>query len=98
MQSYSFTDAAQRNGECYYRIQQMGVGGNYSYSPVVVIANCGEEPAEKLTIYPNPSFGVFNLPFNGDRKIDLTDRATGTHSVHFTVDGKTQIRKIVIER
>jgi hypothetical protein len=69
VQNYTFTDAGQRSEPSYYRMIQSNPDGRSSYSAIIVMESCVPEApdADKLVIYPNPSFGVFNLSFDGDR-------------------------------
>jgi hypothetical protein len=57
-QSYSYMDTMRKSGVCYYRLKNVDVFGNYSYSkPVPVLFN------EELTwqVFPNPGSGKYNL-------------------------------------
>ena len=56
--NYSFIDSEKSNGDNYYRLNQVDIDGkNEIYGPITI--SCGEEA--KITTYPNPSKGEFNL-------------------------------------
>ena len=55
---YDFTDVEPLNGENYYRIKQVDLNGNYTYTDV---KNINFENASAITIYPNPSSSHINV-------------------------------------
>jgi len=62
---YSFTGTASSSGTSYYRLKQTDFNGQFEYSDIIAIENCQKE-TDELIIYPNPSYGIFNIIFNGD--------------------------------
>ena len=63
--NYSFTDKEPYDIS-YYRLKQTDLDGKFNYIKSIIVKNCKEDLTE-LVIYPNPSNGVFNLSFNGDK-------------------------------
>jgi hypothetical protein len=63
VQSYSFTDYLPSfggaGGSCYYRLKQVDFDGKFDYSNVIAIAN--SKANEGISIYPNPSSGIFTV-------------------------------------
>ncbi|HOZ53044.1 MAG TPA: T9SS type A sorting domain-containing protein, partial [Chitinophagaceae bacterium] len=59
--SYSFDDMSPFNGHNYYRLQQVDIDGNTSYSEILDIY-FGEETM--VTLYPNPVNDVLNFEIN----------------------------------
>jgi hypothetical protein len=56
--NYSFIDSEKSTGDNYYRLNQVDIDGmNEIYGPITI--SCGDEA--KITTYPNPSKGEFNL-------------------------------------
>ena len=56
--NYSFIDSEKSTGDNYYRLNQVDIDGkNEIFGPITI--SCGEEA--KITTYPNPSKGEFNL-------------------------------------
>jgi hypothetical protein len=56
--NYAFIDSEKSNSDNYYRLNQVDVDGkNEIYGPITV--SC--EQNDKITTYPNPSKGEFNL-------------------------------------
>ena len=55
---YDFTDVEPLKGENYYRIKQVDLNGNYTYTDV---KNINFENASAITIYPNPSSSHINV-------------------------------------
>jgi hypothetical protein len=50
----------------YYRLKQTDFDGQFSYSDVAFAENCSQDKPG-LSIHPNPSRGIFNLDFAGER-------------------------------
>ncbi len=67
VQSYTFNDASAVNSITYYRLKQTNLNGTISYSTTVIFKKCSAVETSKVTIYPNPSSGKFNLLFAGDK-------------------------------
>lgn len=72
---YAFTDKSSVRGVVQYRLQQVGVDGKITYSPVRVVRS--EDLTEKTTVFPNPSFtGKITLAFDAasaTRDITVSD-------------------------
>ncbi|MEO7046472.1 MAG: T9SS type A sorting domain-containing protein, partial [Ferruginibacter sp.] len=51
LHQYTFTDFAPQDGANYYRLKQVGVDGNFSYSSIIPV----RFNLKKITIYPNPA-------------------------------------------
>jgi hypothetical protein len=72
-------------GVNYYRLKQVDVNGNFSYSNVVVLKNEVDQVVLD-NLYPNPS--------NGDMQFDLTSYGDGVFSVDvFDIAGRLVISK-----
>lgn len=73
--SYVFTDKTLRKGIVQYRLQQVGLDGKITYSPVRVVRS--EELTDKITAFPNPSFnGKITLAFDASpatRDVTVSD-------------------------
>jgi hypothetical protein len=41
--------------------------GQNTYSIVISVGKCGVDTAGSFTLYPNPSTGIFNVLFTGDK-------------------------------
>jgi ice-binding like protein/type IX secretion system substrate protein len=67
LQSYTLTDSVPGHAISYYRLKQTDFNGNYKYGDIIYIEKCGTIAAEILTVYPNPSAGIFELLFSGNR-------------------------------
>ncbi len=50
--NYSFTDFSPSGGEAYYRLKQIDLSGNFSYSNTISIT---QSPSHQISIYPNPA-------------------------------------------
>jgi hypothetical protein len=73
LQTYSFTAVQPDKALLFYRLKQTDFDGNYKYSEVITGKQCRNEPAESITLYPNPSSGAFSVSFAGDqRQVYLT--------------------------
>jgi hypothetical protein len=66
--NYQTTDHSPYNGISYYRLKQVDYNGSFSYSKIEsVIFN-----DNKISIYPNPGTGIFNiLGLNGETIISV---------------------------
>ncbi len=56
--SYVFTDYYPLNGTSYYRIKQVDLDGNYTYTPIRSIQR---EASLLVQLFPNPSDNNFNI-------------------------------------
>jgi hypothetical protein len=52
----------------YYRLKQTGLYGTDTYGSIITVKNCGNGAVANTTLYPNPSAGIFNLLYTGDRR------------------------------
>lgn len=61
IQQYTFTDAYSilEANIVYYRLKQLDSDGHFTYSVVIAIAQ--NTTKQSLSIYPNPSNGIFNV-------------------------------------
>lgn len=64
---YTFEDSETLEGISYYRLKQTDFDGKFEYSKVIAVENCKESSME-LSIYPNPSNGIFFLTYTGDKE------------------------------
>jgi hypothetical protein len=66
---YSATDTDPYNGISYYRLKQTDYDGTFEYfTPVSVYLARNME--DRITLYPNPNNGAFNIDFQGDRDVE----------------------------
>jgi hypothetical protein len=65
--NYFLIDSLPETSVSYYRLKQTDFDGNYKYGDIVYMENCGSGALENFSIYPNPSTGIFDLSFSGDR-------------------------------
>ena len=54
------------NERWYYRLKQTDFNGEFEYSNVIAVENCGGDLSDFI-IYPNPTKGKFNFFYNGDK-------------------------------
>jgi hypothetical protein len=66
LQSYTYIDQLPDKRSSVYRLKQTDFDGKNKYSDVVIVKNCGVNGMNHLTIYPNPTYGKFNLLFSGN--------------------------------
>jgi hypothetical protein len=57
-QDYRFTDEKLAQGNNYYRLKQLDFDGRFEYSKIIAIAQNGKKV---LSIFPNPSNGLFTI-------------------------------------
>ncbi|MEP7371812.1 MAG: ice-binding family protein [Chitinophagaceae bacterium] len=62
--NYGFTDKTPYEVS-YYRLKLSNPDGKSQHFRTIMVKRCSEDLTE-LTVYPNPSTGVFNLLFKGD--------------------------------
>jgi hypothetical protein len=67
LQNYSLTDSLPGPAISYYRLKEIDSRGNYKYGDIVYLEKCGAGTNENVTLYPNPSAGLFEVLFQGDR-------------------------------
>ncbi|MDH7463143.1 zinc-dependent metalloprotease [Chitinophagaceae bacterium 26-R-25] len=75
---HAFTDNDPLEGINYYRIKEIELNGNVSYSKVVIL-NFAEE--NNFTVYPNPVQSMLNVECNKETNKALT-------ATIFSIDGK----------
>lgn len=61
--TYSYKDTEPVDATTYYRLMQTDFDGKNKYSNSISVNNC-QEKLTKLTIYPNPSNGKFEIQSN----------------------------------
>ncbi len=62
MHNYKFTDYSPQDGDNYYRLKQVDINGNASYSPIVLV----RFNFEKFAIYPNPAHDKIYISNNAN--------------------------------
>ena len=79
LRNYNFTHEGVVSSINYYRLLQVDIDGTIKkYSPIVV--SCSERTSGELAVYPNPSFGSFqiiikNFTTIGEAKLMLVNAA-----------------------
>ncbi len=63
---YTFTDVQPLNGINYYRLKQVDIDGQFTYSPVIRISNNGSELLFALS--PNPAGNFISITYPGRRE------------------------------
>jgi type IX secretion system substrate protein len=63
-ENYIYTDINPVAGSNYYRIKQVDMDGNASYSQIKMIALTGKN--SQLSIWPNPAKDVVNVKYDGN--------------------------------
>ena len=60
--NYSFNHAHPFSGNNYYRLTQNDIDGAFDvYENLVINANCTDGESTLFSVFPNPSFGSFNM-------------------------------------
>ncbi|MBL4592514.1 MAG: T9SS type A sorting domain-containing protein [Flavobacteriales bacterium] len=67
--SYSWNDDNPLGGNTYYRLKQTDFNGEHSYSELVT-TSC--KTKGDLTLYPNPSTGIFSLEYFSEKDEEIT--------------------------
>jgi hypothetical protein len=62
-ENYSYTDANPAGGSNYYRIKQVDIDGNASYSETKVLTFASK--SSQLAIWPNPATDMVNVKYDG---------------------------------
>lgn len=62
--SYVATDDNPPVGKTFYRLKQVNFNGGYSYSEIRMV-NIQESLHGEVSVYPNPSTGIFNISIIG---------------------------------
>ncbi|MEO6539568.1 MAG: ice-binding family protein [Ferruginibacter sp.] len=64
---YTLTDNIPApNPLAWYRLKQTDLNENHTYGNVIIIKKCVNGNSENVTLYPNPSYGKFDLLVTGD--------------------------------
>jgi hypothetical protein len=64
IENYNYTDINPVSGSNYYRIKQVDIDGNSSYSEIKIVVLTGKN--SQLSIWPNPAKDVVNVKYDGD--------------------------------
>ena len=92
--SYSYWDAAPKDGKNYYRVKMTDVTGKEFYT-TVVSATVSGNGAFSVNAYPNPVSGVLTVVANGEMGSDASIIVTDvTGSVVKTISVKDNISEI----
>jgi hypothetical protein len=62
--NYVFEDKQICTGICYYRLKQVDIGGDFTYSPIIVLEPSGLNITD-VKLYPNPNQGELFLQLSG---------------------------------
>lgn len=66
--NYIFTDMLPTSTlNYYYRLKQSDTFDNFKYSQTVFVKSCESNASADVSVFPNPSTGVFNLLLSGDQ-------------------------------
>jgi hypothetical protein len=66
VRNYSFSDKEPYKKVSFYRLKQTDLDNRFTYSKIIAVESCRTEISE-LNIFPNPSNGMINLLFKGDK-------------------------------
>lgn len=66
-QDYMFKDTTSYNEKLYYQLKQTDFNGDYTYESVISINKCKDFDATSFLFFPNPSKGIFNLLYDGNK-------------------------------
>jgi hypothetical protein len=70
---YGYTHIDVEDGIHYYRLKQVDFDGTFDYSDVVTVNVNNSKYSNDLTIYPNPSNGIFNINSDKSQVIKIYD-------------------------
>jgi hypothetical protein len=62
-ENYNFKDFTNNTGIVFYRLRMVDFDGSFSFSDIIVV-NTKSKQEKELTIYPNPSTGLFYLDYD----------------------------------
>ncbi len=88
---YAFIDTAPLDGQSYYRLKQVDVGGVFTYSSVVAVYR---NAPEVVSVWPQPSQGTFHVDgFSGTpllfdplgEQVAITVRRTSDNELEITM-------------
>ena len=74
--NYSFTDAKPVPLTGYYRLKQTDINGKFKYSNIISVKSGASDQSSGLTVYPNPSTGLFNMQYKGSSQPITTTLVT----------------------
>ena len=63
---YELTDIELYERTSFYRLKQTDLDGNYKYGSIICIDKCEDIEFGRLSVYPNPTQGKFELLFDGN--------------------------------
>lgn len=89
-QDYSFTDRGAVAGDNYYRLKQIDLDGQHSFSKIVVVYHKGQ--FGQITLFPNPTTDVLNIYLaedKGDAIVVGIHNAFGQQLAVKAVDGRS---------
>lgn len=72
---YSYLDPARELGVNYYRLKQVDFDGRFSFSETITLKPA-ETPAGLVSVYPNPSLGIFNVELYSEQDTRIAFRVT----------------------
>jgi hypothetical protein len=73
--NYRYEDFARSNGVNYYRLKQVDIDGQFTYSEVVELRPA-TKGSELVSVHPNPSSGQFNVQYYADQKSRISLNVT----------------------
>jgi hypothetical protein len=68
---YTYTEELTNNTVTYYRLKQTDFDGKFDVSKIIAQNNCVEANT-RLSIYPNPSNGILNLNYGGNKNVVIS--------------------------
>lgn len=73
--NYRYEDFARSKGVNYYRLKQVDIDGQFTYSEVVELRPA-TKGSELVSVHPNPSSGQFNVLYFADQKSRISLNVT----------------------
>ena len=64
LKNYSYADNVNNWETVFYRLKQTDISGSFKYGNTINVKRCEKDSDDNLTVYPNPSNGIFSLNFN----------------------------------
>lgn len=81
--NYTTTDIVSGKGIFYYRLKQTDFDGAFTYSDIrAVVVN---QPASEISIYPNPTNGIFTLTHSEEMEASTLYTTSGTEASEYNV-------------
>ncbi|RYE20063.1 MAG: T9SS type A sorting domain-containing protein [Sphingobacteriales bacterium] len=95
---YNVMDARPLNGNNFYRIRSVDVGGQAAYSKTVLVSIAAEQGAPFVTVYPNPvvgktitiQFGNFAKGQYNARLFDALGQVVASKTINYTGNNTVQ--------